>query len=114
METRENTEVESGPAVRTFLIADIRGYTVFTAERGDEAAARLAARFAAAAREVVAAHGGRVTELRGDEALAVFESVRQAIRAAVVLQRRFVDETVADPSLPMPVGIGLDSGEAVA
>ncbi|HXJ66182.1 MAG TPA: AAA family ATPase, partial [Actinomycetota bacterium] len=113
MESRETGEVESGPVVRTFLIADIRGYTVFTAEHGDEAAARLATRFASAAREVVAAHGGQVTELRGDEALAVFESVRQAIRAAVVLQRRFVDETVADPTLPMPVGIGLDAGEAV-
>ncbi len=114
METTQSTEVESGPSVRTFLIADIRGYTVFTAERGDEAAAQLAARFATAAREVVAAHGGQVPELRGDEALAVFESVRQAIRAAVALQRRFVDETVADPTLPMPVGIGIDAGEAVA
>ena len=103
-ETNQSTEVESGPSVRTFLIADIRGYTVFTAERGDEEAARLAGRFAVAAREVVEAHGGEVTELRGDEALAVFESVRQAIRAAVALQRRFVDETVADPTLPLPVG----------
>jgi class 3 adenylate cyclase len=51
--------------IRTFLIADVRGYTVFTQEDGDEA-------------------------------LAVFDSPRQAIRAAVELQRRFVDETV-DP-----------------
>jgi len=40
--------------------------------------------------------------------------VRQAIRAAVELQARFVDETVADPQLPLTVGIGLDAGEAVA
>ena len=53
-------------------------------------------------------------ELRGDEALAVFDSARQAIRAAIELQRRFVDETVADPTLPLAVGIGLDAGEAVA
>ena len=31
---------------RTFLIADIRGYTSYTDERGDEAAAALANRFA--------------------------------------------------------------------
>src|SRR6185503_17989616 len=37
-----------------------------------------------------------------------------AIRAAIALQRRFADETVADPTLPLPVGIGIDSGEAVA
>jgi WD40 repeat protein/class 3 adenylate cyclase len=103
----------TGGAIRTFLIADVRGYTVFTAERGDEAAANLAARFAQLAREGVSARGGEVIELRGDEALAVFDSARQAIRAAVDLQRRFVDETVADPSLPLAVGIGLDAGEAV-
>lgn len=28
--------------IRTFLIADVRGYTLFTQERGDEAAAKLA------------------------------------------------------------------------
>jgi class 3 adenylate cyclase len=32
--------------IRTFLIADMRGYTLFTQERGDEAAAKLAAKFA--------------------------------------------------------------------
>ena len=100
--------------IRTFLIADVRGYTVFTQERGDEAAAELAGKFAVVAREGVEARGGTVVELRGDEALAVFDSARQAIRAAVELQRRFVDETVAEPTLPLAVGIGLDAGEAVA
>ena len=38
------TVVEAG--IKTFLIADVRGYTRFTSERGDEAAARLATRFA--------------------------------------------------------------------
>jgi WD40 repeat protein/class 3 adenylate cyclase len=99
--------------IRTFLIADVRGYTVFTQERGDEAAAELASRFAVVAREGVEARGGTVVELRGDEALAVFDSARQAIRASVELQRRFVDETIAEPTLPLAVGIGLDAGEAV-
>jgi YVTN family beta-propeller protein len=99
--------------IRTFLIADVRGYTLFTQERGDEAAAKLAKRFAGIAREGVGARGGSVIELRGDEALAVFASPRQAIRAAVDLQQRFVDETLDDPSLPLMVGIGLDAGEAV-
>jgi YVTN family beta-propeller protein len=61
----------------------------------------------------VEARGGEVIELRGDEALCVFASPRQAIRAAVELQDRFVDETLADPALPLAVGIGLDAGEAV-
>jgi predicted ATPase/class 3 adenylate cyclase len=101
------------PGVHTFLIADVRGYTRFTQQHGDEAAARLATRFAALAREGVAQHGGQVLELRGDEALAVFVSARQALRAALDLQTRFAQETQADPTLSLPVGMGLDAGEAV-
>jgi basic membrane protein A len=99
--------------INTFLIADIRGYTVFTQERGDEAAAELARAFAGIARAGVEARGGLVVELRGDEALAVFPSARQAMRAAVELQAAFTAHTQAHPDLPMRVGIGLDAGEAV-
>ncbi|TML52539.1 MAG: adenylate/guanylate cyclase domain-containing protein [Actinobacteria bacterium] len=99
--------------VRTFLIADIRGYTRFTEERGDEAAARLAGRFASVTRDAVGTRGGAIVEVRGDEALAVFGSARQALRAAVDLQVRFEDESRADPDLPLNVGVGVDSGEAV-
>jgi len=106
-------KVGGSSGIRAFLIADVRGYTLFTQERGDEAAAKLAAKFAEAARAHVEERGGSVIELRGDEALAVFESPRQAIRAAVELQARFIEETLADPSLPLTVGIGLDAGEAV-
>ena len=97
--------------VRTFLIADVRGYTRFTQERGDEAAGRLAARFAEIARAGVEASGGELVELRGDEALAAFTSARAALRAAVELQLVFADQTARDPGYPLPVGIGLDAGE---
>jgi class 3 adenylate cyclase len=99
--------------VRTFLIADVRGYSRFTEQQGDEAAARLAAKFANLVGEGVEAHGGEVVEIRGDEALAVFTSARQAIRAAVDLQVQFDEETEDDPELPLRVGIGIDSGEAI-
>ena len=42
---------EPGGAIRTFLIADIRGYTSFTEKRGDEAGSQLAATFAEISRE---------------------------------------------------------------
>jgi YVTN family beta-propeller protein len=108
------TEGSQGVHIRTFLIADVRGYTLFTQERGDEVAAKLAAKFAEIARAIVEARGGTLLELRGDEALCVFASTRDAIRAAVDLQERFVEETVEEPELPLTVGIGLDAGEAVA
>src|SRR6266545_649008 len=106
---------ESGRStlVLSFLIADVRGYTRFTAERGDAAAAILAKRFADRARDAVEARGGRVIELRGDEALAVFESAAQAVRAAVEFQATCAEESEAEPAFPLPVGIGIDCGEAV-
>ena len=100
--------------IRTFLIADIRGFTRFTAERGDEAAASLATKFADIAAKGVEGRNGTLVELRGDEALAVFDSARQALRAAVELQSIFQEQTRTDPSLPLVVGMGLDAGEAVA
>jgi peptide/nickel transport system substrate-binding protein len=70
-------------------------------------------RFAELARAAVEAHGGSVIELRGDEALAVFDSPRGAVAAAVAMQRRFADAIRSEPAWPLRVGIGIDAGEAV-
>ena len=104
---------ENQAGIQTFLIADVRGYSRYTEEYGDEAAARLAATFVELVEEGVEAHGGTLIEVRGDEGLAVFTSARQAIRAAVDLQAQFGEETEAETNLPLKVGIGIDSGEAV-
>ena len=95
-----------GAELRTFLIADIRGYTSYTEERGDEAAARLAAEFAALVEKIADEFEGVLLEVRGDEALVVFFSARQALRAAIELQARAT-------ALARQVGIGLDAGEAI-
>jgi class 3 adenylate cyclase len=97
----------------TFLIADIRGYSRYTEQYGDEAAARLAARFAELVDDGVEAHDGQVVEVRGDEALVVFASAREALRAAIDLQEQFDEQSAVEPELPLRVGIGIDSGEAV-
>jgi len=70
-------------------------------------------KFAGVTRDMVSEHGGRVIELRGDEALAVFESARGALRASVALQQRFAEESRLTPEQPLPVGIGIDTGEAI-
>jgi ABC-type transport system substrate-binding protein/class 3 adenylate cyclase len=110
----ETSTSEASPSVspqtelRTFLIADIRGYTTYTREHGDEAGAALASRFAELVAEVVSARDGYLLELRGDEALVVFVSARKALRAALDLQARFIEDKLA-----RGVGIGLDAGEAI-
>ena len=108
---RSSESVAPRSELLTFLIADVRGYTRFTVRHGDEAAAQLATRFAEIAAATAERHDGRVTELRGDEALAVFTSARQALRAAVELQERFHHDSNLD--MPLNVGIGLDAGEAI-
>jgi peptide/nickel transport system substrate-binding protein len=94
--------------LRTFLFGDIRGYTSYTRERGDEAGAALAQQFAAIVEALAPKYDGTLQELRGDEALVVFGSARRALSFALALQER-----VAVEKLPRPVGIGLDAGEAV-
>lgn len=98
--------------VRTFVIADIRGYSRYTEECGDEAAAALAKRFEDIVQEDIDAYDGALVEMRGDEALVVFASARAAIRAAVDLQAHF-RAAAEELEIPLRVGIGIDSGEAV-
>ena len=100
--------------VRTFLIADVRGYSGFTDREGNEAAARLAERFEAFVRETVTAGGGRVLDVRGDEVAADFASPSVALRTAMELQQRFAAVLREDSSLPLRVGVGVDVGEAVS
>jgi DNA-binding SARP family transcriptional activator/class 3 adenylate cyclase/ABC-type glycerol-3-phosphate transport system substrate-binding protein len=97
--------------IRTFLIADLRGYTRFSDARGDEAAAALAERFVSVASERIDMRAGTVVEVRGDEILAVFDSAREAIHAALELQAELASDQRAD--VPLGVGIGIDAGEAV-
>ena len=87
----------SGSAIRTFMIADVRGYTSYTQTYGDEAAGRLAGEFARITREVVdrRRRGGGSSWRRGDELFAVFDPARAAIGAASVLQGRCAHEAVA-------------------
>jgi YVTN family beta-propeller protein len=105
--------VSGVPSVRTFLIADIRGYTKFSQEHGDDAASHVARRFAEIVQEGIAGKAGLLLELRGDEALCVFNSARDALRAAVELQVQFRRQVKGEPNLPLGVGVGLDAGEAV-
>jgi WD40 repeat protein/class 3 adenylate cyclase len=100
--------------VQAFLIADIRGYSTFTSRRGAAAAAHLATTFTDLSRDSVAARGGKVLGLRGDEVLAAFPTAGQAVRAALDIQFACAEATAAEPDFPLGVGAGIDLGEAVA
>jgi hypothetical protein len=106
----DGTKPDAVPAgrctdLRTFLIADIRGYTRYTREFGDERASAVAVRFAAIVGGVVPDFDGELLELRGDEALCVFSSARQALRAGVELQRRLRMPAAGEEAFPLGVGV---------
>jgi ABC-type transport system substrate-binding protein/class 3 adenylate cyclase/tRNA A-37 threonylcarbamoyl transferase component Bud32 len=107
--TPGSAAAQEAGAVRTFLFADVRGYTAYTREHGDEAGAALAQAFAGVVSQLAPQYRGMLQELRGDEALVVFDSARAALRFALALQ-----EGIEESGLARPVGIGLDAGEAVA
>lgn len=111
-ETAPATRPAPAAAIFAFLIADIRGYTHFTAQQGDDAAAHLTTRFAEMARAAMERWDGRLVEARGDEVLGVFASARQAVRAAGDLQARYAEAVSGHDELPPGIGIGLDIGEA--
>lgn len=74
--------------------ADIVGYSALSS-RDEDAALALVEALKEAALEEVPAHGGRVVKFVGDAALAVFESVDGALRAALSVQERFGATAVA-------------------
>ena len=100
---------ERSPSPKTFLIADVRGYTRFTREHGDAAASALVRSFLVTTEPILRERGGDVVETRGDEVLAAFDSSRSALEAAIKMQRALV----SNEGGPIPVGIGIDIGEAV-
>lgn len=104
----ESTDAGGQSGLRTFLIADVGGYTrLIRASGEDEAASELTAAFTENVRDTLAEFGGHL-EVRGDQALCVFGSAREALRAGMALQRSL------RTTLTIGVGIGLDSGEATA
>jgi adenylate cyclase len=86
---------------------DITGFTRLTEERGDEAAADLAARVATLVRRSSQEHGGQAVKWLGDGVMFYFPDPGQAVLAALDMV-----EGVASHSLP-PARVGIQAGPVV-
>lgn len=89
--------------------ADIVGYSSLSSHDEDAALALVRA-LQEATRGEAEAHGGRVVKVVGDAALAVFESVDGALRAALAVQERFSASPTAKLHESL-LRIGLHLGE---
>jgi class 3 adenylate cyclase len=93
------------PPAMCFL--DLTGYTRLTEERGDEAAAELAARLAGLVRRTSQEHGGTPVKWLGDGVMFYFREPAAAVLAAVELV-----EVVGRHDLP-PAHVGIHAGPVV-
>lgn len=99
------------PQTRAFLFADLRGYSAFTDRHGDEAAADLLGRYRRLVREQIAAFDGAEIRTEGDSFYVVFDSVGDAVNAALAI-RDAAAKTHDGRGSPIRVGIGIHAGEA--
>jgi class 3 adenylate cyclase/YHS domain-containing protein len=92
----------------TFLFADIAGFTALTEVHGDEEAAELASRFAAAVRAELPACGGTHVKSIGDALMLRIPEPEAAVRLGV----RITGELMAMHGAPA-VRVGMHHGPAV-
>jgi class 3 adenylate cyclase/pSer/pThr/pTyr-binding forkhead associated (FHA) protein len=107
----------------TVLFADIRGFTFMAERDAPERVVRLLNRYFTAMSEIIFDHGGTLDKYIGDGLMALFgaptttpNDAVNAVKAAVAMQRKvntLNGELVAEGLLPVTIGIGLHTGEAV-
>ena len=98
---------------RGFLFADLRDYSRFTERFGDDAAAKLLARYRALVRDAIARFEGAEIRTEGDSFYVVFTSVGSAVRAGLAILDDASAASAPVDAAPIRVGIGVHAGETV-
>ncbi len=104
-------QLEAGEEI-ALLFSDLRGFTTYTARKGDRAAYQLTQLHEGILRERIDEFGILVKSL-GDGVMAAFETPDDAIRAAVGIQEAIRERNRESPDEPIDVGIGISSGRPV-
>ena len=93
------------PPAIAFL--DLTGYTALAEERGDEAAAELAADLAGVVQETALGHGGRPVKWLGDGVMFHFNDSAGAVRSGLEL----IEQT--ERAMSVPARIGINAGAVI-
>ena len=104
-------QLEAGEEI-ALLFSDLRGFTTYTARKGDRAAYQLTQLHEGILRERIDEFGILVKSL-GDGVMAAFETPDDAIRTAVGIQEAIRERNRESPDDPIDVGIGISSGRPV-
>jgi class 3 adenylate cyclase len=105
------TSVPLGATV-TLFFSDIRGFTEYTEQHGDEAAFRVLQNHNSIVRRQVELFGGHVVKTQGDSFMVTFGTARAAIQCAVAVQRALAAASQEDPG-GIALGIGINTGEPI-
>ena len=97
----------------TMLFTDIVDSTSAAERLGDQRWAAVLEHHDRTVRAVVAGHHGTVVKGSGDGYLIVFASARQAVLAAIAIQRATASPAAAGPEGPIVLRAGLHTGEVV-
>jgi len=105
----------------SLLFTDIRGFTAFSENNEPEEVVEAVNRYFEIATRHIIANGGYVDKFIGDAVLGVFgapvarlDHAQRAVLAAVAMQKEFREKAKVGNPLLDRVGIGINSGEAVA
>jgi adenylate cyclase len=93
------------PPAIAFL--DLTGYTALAEERGDEAAAEVAADLATVVHEASRTHGARPVKWLGDGVMFYFAEPETAIRSGLALMEQ------AEKAISVPARIGISAGPVI-
>lgn len=96
----------------TVMFADLVGHTALFESLGSDTMYRVLERHIGIMKSEVVRHSGRVVKTEGDGILASFSSIREAVDAAIEIQRA-VDAPRPDGGQRVPVRVGIHSGEAL-
>ena len=93
--------------------SDLRGFSSYTAERGDREAFRLVSLFTDLIEEHVSDGGGSVLKTYGDGVMTSYESAEAALGCAKAMQEALSKYNEAHEKEPLSAGIGISWGSVL-
>src|SRR2546422_2026879 len=97
----------------SIFFSDIRGFTDYTEEFGDEVASRIVHEQDTIVRSQIEAFGGVVVKTQGDSFMVAFSAARGAILCAIAIQRTVAEANRNQAGPRMGIGIGINTGEPI-
>ena len=97
----------------TILFSDIRGFTEYTEQYGDEVAFQVLQEHNEIVRRHIGAFSGKVVKTQGDSFMVAFTTARGAVLCGAAIQREVAEKTQAESGTRIAVGIGINTGEPI-